>query len=173
MTWIVTLLPYVVSTMVGLWLAAYAYRRRSVPGALPFAVFLLGEALWTAGYIFELVSKSLAAKVDWDSFQFIGVFTVGLAIVVMARSYVGKPAALSKWSWLVLLLVPVGVTLAALSDPWHHLLRQSAHVVPGDPVGALLYDFTAVDFVGIAFVYGNCIYALALFMGYWRRARGP
>jgi len=169
MTWFLTLLPYVLSMAVSLSLAAYAYRRRSVPGAQPFAVSLVGQALWAFGYIFELLSKSLPAKIGWDSFQYIGFFVAALGVLVMARQYVGKRPPFSRRFWLLLLFVPLLVTGATLSEPVHHLLRRSAHIVPGEPAGALWYDFTGVDILGLAFLYATNIYAMALLFRHGRR----
>ena len=169
MMWLFTLLPYVLSVAVSLGLAAYGYRRRSVPAASAFSVSLIGQAVWAFGYIFELLSDSLPGKIGWDSFQYIGFFTIALSVLVMARQYVGKTAPLSLKFWLVMLPVPLVVTGAALSEPWHHLLRGSAHIVPGNPVGALWYDFTAVDILAMSYLYVIQLYALVLLFRHGRR----
>jgi two-component system, cell cycle sensor histidine kinase and response regulator CckA len=169
MTWLLALLPYLLALVVTLSLAAYAFRRGGVAGARPFTVSLLGQALWTLGYIFELLSDSLAAKINWDSSQFIGYFTLVLAILVMAKRYTGHTLTLSRRFWMVVLPIPCLVTAAALSEPLHHLLRSSAHIVPGTPAGALWYDFTVVDVVGMVYAYGVFVYSIALLMRHWWR----
>jgi PAS domain-containing protein len=169
MTWLLTLLPYLLALVVSLSLAVYAFRCHAVAAARPFAVSLLGQALWTLGYIFELVSDSLAAKINWDSSQFIGYFTLVLAILVMAKRYTGHTITLSRRFWMLMLPIPCLVTVVALSEPLHHLLRSSAHIVPGTPAGALWYDFTVVDAVGMAYVYGVIVYSIVLLMRHWWR----
>lgn len=50
-------------------LAAYTFRRRSVPGALPFTFALLFAALWMAGTSLEIAALDAPAKIFWLKYQ--------------------------------------------------------------------------------------------------------
>ncbi len=50
-------------------LAVYSGRRRSVPGALPFAIGSLFAALWAAGSVMEAAAVEVQTKIFWFKFQ--------------------------------------------------------------------------------------------------------
>jgi PAS domain S-box-containing protein len=165
----IALLPYVLSVMLSLSLSAYGYRHRQIPAARPFIVFTLGQALWTQGYIGELVAETLPGKVAWDSYQFIGMFVATTATLYIAIRYTGKPVRHPRRLLQWLLVIPVLVTAAALTEPLHHLMRGSAHIVPGKLVGALWYDFTLIDSLGFLYAYGVLLWATGILISHHHR----
>ena len=60
---IIHLIPYLISLLVSTGVGFYAWRRREVVGARTFSVVSLAMAFWTLGYIFELLSPGLQAKI--------------------------------------------------------------------------------------------------------------
>lgn len=73
------LIPYFVSVIISGGGGLYAWPHRKVAGAIPLAWLAWAEASWTFGYLFELVSPSLEAKILWDNAQFLGGFITALA----------------------------------------------------------------------------------------------
>jgi PAS domain S-box-containing protein len=166
-TWFIPLLPYFISTLLSLILAAFAIRRRATPGSLAFATFMLFEASYTLGYVFELEARSLAAKIAWDSFQYVGAFGAALSMVAIAKRYVGRPRT-GALRWAPAFVVPLVVTAVSLTDGWHHLMRKSAHIVPDPPFGALWYDFVWLDYLAIAYFYACFVVSVAILAKHWR-----
>ncbi len=65
---------------------------RSDPIAPWFAATLLAILIWTFGYIFEIASPDLGAKVSWANFQFVGVVTLPVVWLEVVRRFAGlKP----------------------------------------------------------------------------------
>jgi N-terminal 7TM region of histidine kinase len=159
-THLATLAPYLFSILVSLALAFYGYRRRTVIAAKPFIAFAMGQALWTQGYICELLATSLTVKIAWDSYQFIGMFTLAIAMLITAQENVQQRHVGTLRYLSVLGIIPLLVTLIALSEPLHHKLRTSARIVPSYPYGTLLYDFTVVDYIGLIYLYATTLYAI-------------
>src|SRR5512136_2042329 len=61
--------PPFITVLFLLALAFYSWRRRSVPGALPFAIGSLFGALWAAGTVMEIAALDLPTKIAWFKFQ--------------------------------------------------------------------------------------------------------
>lgn len=70
--------PQALSILVALTAAVCAavafsvWRRRPAPGATPLALFMLGVAVWSVGYAFEVSSADLSTIVFWDNVQYLG-----------------------------------------------------------------------------------------------------
>jgi PAS domain S-box-containing protein len=157
-----TLTPYLFSILVSLALAFYGYRRRTVIAAKPFIAFAIGQALWTQGYVCELLATSLTWKIIWDSYQFIGMFTIAIAMLITAQESVQQKHVATTRYLVALGIIPLLVTLIALSEPLHHKLRTSARIDPSYPYGALLYDFTVIDYIGLIYLYFTTFYAITV-----------
>lgn len=105
-----------------LFLAAAAWRRRSVPGALFYALLLLCVALYTAGYGFEISSPRLEDKLFWTHFQYLGIAFIPVFWIFFIFDYTGHRKWLSgKWpaAWLVMPLLTVALKL---TDSRHGLV---------------------------------------------------
>jgi PAS domain S-box-containing protein len=79
-----------VASLVSAALALYAWRRRSVTGAIPFACLMLGIAEWTLAYAFELWSADLPAKLLSARFEYLGIVVVPPLGLVLALEYTGR-----------------------------------------------------------------------------------
>lgn len=71
--------PLVVSAAVLVALLAVTWRSRSDPVAPWFAATLVAFLIWTVGYVFEILSTSLGAKLRWADFEFIGIAVLPVA----------------------------------------------------------------------------------------------
>ncbi|GIK54842.1 MAG: PAS domain-containing protein [Chloroflexi bacterium] len=156
------LLPYAISFLISLSVAMYAWQRRSVPGARAFALATASQAAWTFGYIFELNSDTLAAKLFWDNVQFIATFIWPLAFLAFSMAYTGRPCLRPFLTWTLLVLPFLLFWGLMWTDRYHGLVRPSASLVPGEPFDALIYDFTAVVWLVSSYAYVLAFYALYL-----------
>ena len=65
--------PYIwlllVSAAIGAGFAVYAWRRRTVPGATPFAVVCLTALVWAVANGLEMAGMDLPTKLFWANLQ--------------------------------------------------------------------------------------------------------
>lgn len=114
--------PAIVSTALLGTLVYYGWRRRSVPGALPFAALMLCGALWALGSALEIASANPAAKVFWakvQSFWHIPTATTG---VWFALEYADLRRWLVRRNFVLAAAPPLLWLLLALTNDIHHLL---------------------------------------------------
>jgi PAS domain S-box-containing protein len=136
------LFPYVLSALISAGVGLYALNRRTVAGAVPFAWTALLQALASAGFILELLSLSLQAKIFWDNVQFVIIAISPLVILAFVFRYTGRRLA-HPWRTFGLLAAPIALFLLLLAtDDWHGLIRPEAWLIPGQPFAELVYDFT-------------------------------
>ncbi|HQI17936.1 MAG TPA: histidine kinase N-terminal 7TM domain-containing protein, partial [Leptospiraceae bacterium] len=65
----------------------YAFRRRSVRGALYFFLMPLGTAIWSFGYAGELLGKTQPFMTAMDNLEFIGSDLVVIGFFLFAWHY--------------------------------------------------------------------------------------
>ncbi len=128
-----------------IFLGSYSWRRRNVQGAKPFAIACLFAALWTAGVLGEISAADFAGKLFWLKFQVVWQLPTATAISCFVLAYSGLGRWLTRRNLILLILPPIFVILAVMSNDFHHLqwtaFRMEKHVVPS--LGTLGWAFIA------------------------------
>jgi PAS domain S-box-containing protein len=154
--------PPVFTVVVLIALAVYSYRRRSVPGALPFTFALLFGALWAAGYVLEYLAVDLAAKITWVKFQMAWQLPSATAVAFFLLEYAWPGRWLTRRNLALLSIVPLLVILLILTDHLHHLVWRgfvfNKTVTPLlGPLGWIAivyaYSFTVINFIVFAWLF--------------------
>ena len=164
MSWrtLLYLIPYFISLIMSLGVGIYTLRRRSVAGAAPFAFVAMSQAAWTLGFIFELISPGLEAKIFWDNVQFVPPVVWFIAFLAFALQYTGRRLKKPKLTWALLSIIPFLFVILAFTDKSHHLIRSAVRFVPGEPFPALIYDFTSAFWICGIYGYLLMITGIAL-----------
>ncbi|PWB50197.1 MAG: hypothetical protein C3F13_17165 [Anaerolineales bacterium] len=147
-------------------LAFYSGRRRSVPGALPFAIGSLFGALWAAGALMEIAALNLPTKIAWFKFQAAWQIPLVTATTCFILEYAWPGRWLTRRNLILLsipCLLPLGIIL---TNDFHHLVWLK-----------FLYDGEviplrgAVNWTFFAYAYGLTIINLIVFA--WLFLRSP
>jgi len=101
-----TLLPV---AGVSLLVAGYGWRSRPKPGAIPFAVFNLGAAVWALAAAFAAASASETWSYVWVYSQYFGILLVPTAWFAFALDYTGRDKWLTRKSVAALTIEPLVV----------------------------------------------------------------
>ena len=114
--------PAVASAVFAAVLAAYGWRRRSVPGALAFVGLIVCGGLWALGSAFELASTEVAAKIFWAKFQSVWQPATVTAGLWFAAEYADLRRWLVRRNLILLAVPPFLWLLLALTNDVHHFL---------------------------------------------------
>ncbi len=155
----------VFSASISLFLLVYTVRQRAVAAALPFALLLLGEFIWTVGYLCELLVVSLEAKIFYDNVQFLGSDAMGAGILLFALIYTGRGAWVNRYGWLLTLL-PIGNQFLIWTDTWHQLLRSVVTLDTGGFFPVLSYSYGPWFWFWAGYGYLLLLTALAMLIIY-------
>jgi PAS domain S-box-containing protein len=120
--------PALIASVVAAGLMYFAMRQRHIEQMWPFAMLTAAVAFWTLGYAFELSSVSLAAKLWFAKFQYIGIVIPPVAWLAYAAFYVGRPALITRRRMLLAAIVPAITVLLVFTNEWHHLIWARAEL---------------------------------------------
>ncbi|MBN1994424.1 MAG: PAS domain-containing protein [Anaerolineae bacterium] len=166
--------PYTLNLLLSAAIAALfawlAWRRRSAPGALPFALAMLSVAVWMAGY-----------TICWagaDAFtQLVGIKTVYLAIavepaafLVFAIQYTGKNHWLTRRHVTLLTVIPLLTLLLIWTNNWHGLFWKSMWLETGEGLTILRWERGIWSRVNAVYSYALGIFAFILLLQAFIRA---
>lgn len=165
MSGIVNYLPIFFSLLLTSLVGVYAWRHRFSPGIYTFFLVTLTEISWIVGYIFELASPSLEAKLFWDDFQFIGSLLMPIFLLIFAYEFTGQERDLPQSARWILFSLAIIFLILVFTNPLHGWVRtNNAWIVEGEPFDALLYDFTAPMWASFLASYGTYLVATSLFI---------
>lgn len=151
----------IVSVIISLGLAAYALRYRSTPGAYPFGLILVGESIWAAGYMFELLAPSLQAKIAWDNIQYVGNDAIAAGTILFALAYTNRDVWVKR-VMRVIWIQPVLNIAIIWSDHIHHLQRPAVWLDTSNLFPALEYDYGLWMWLILVYYYTLILIALVL-----------
>jgi hypothetical protein len=88
-------------------LAYLSWKRRTIDGAIAFAILMVGTALYAFGSSFEVSSTSMARTVWFMRFEFVGITTMPATWLVFAHQYTHHEWRGSRRLSVLLLIVPL------------------------------------------------------------------
>lgn len=148
MSWRLEYTPYVwpviASAVLLAVLAIYGWRRRSVPGALPFVALTICGIQWVLGSALELASLDLAAKIFWAKVQSAWQIPTATAGLWFALEYADLRRWLVRRNRILLAVPPLLWLLLTLTNDFHHFLwsgfsfEGSVHLVNNTAAWILL-----------------------------------
>lgn len=102
-------------------MALYAWRHRSIPGALPFAIMTALAVPWAIAVGLEIAAVDIGDKVLWAKFQRTLNTPAITAGLWFALDYTNLNRWLTRRTLLLLAVPPVLYLLMALTNSAHHL----------------------------------------------------
>jgi PAS domain S-box-containing protein len=176
MTWNYAYTPYIwpsvftIFLLIGL--AGYAWRRRSVPGTLPFTFAVFLAVLWATGSALEYAALDPDTKIAWVKFQTALHLPAGTAVTCFLLEYVWPGRWLTRRNLVLLAIVPLLVMGLILSDYIHHLVwRGFIFERSFDPPGAIIQLNGPAGWLIIAYSFGLVIVNLIVLA--WLFQRSP
>ena len=140
-------------------LAAWAWRRRSWPGALALAV-LWGLAVpWAMGGALGISAVDVPTKIFWAKYRYIWLIPMATAGLCFALEYANPGTWLNRITLLLLSVPSLVILLLVLTNGSHHLIwtgfsfdgNLHAHRGPADQIvffyGLLLLFSMSVIFI--------------------------
>ena len=132
MDWLYLLyiVPLLIAAAISVGLAAYAWLRRTATAAVPFAVLMFGVSIWSFGYAMEIGSASLAVKLLWAKFQYLGIVVLPVAWLALAVEYTGQGRWLSWRRLAFLSMIPLATLALTWSNELHNLIWSEVGLQP-------------------------------------------
>jgi signal transduction histidine kinase/CheY-like chemotaxis protein/HPt (histidine-containing phosphotransfer) domain-containing protein len=134
-------------------LAAHAWRRREVPGAVALVCLTLGVVWWSLTYALELVLPGLGPKLLSAKAQYVGIVSAPVAAFVFALQYLGQIQRLTRFQLAMLLTIPLVTLVAAWTNEYHRLLWATWAPAGEGPITPLRLTYGIWVWAHIAYCY--------------------
>ena len=165
--------PVVAAVVTGGCAAYVGLQKHLAPGARAYCVVMLSQAFWSLGYVGELLAPDLHGKIFWDDVQLPPPYLVTFGLLFFVFEYTGRSTrGLRRWFW-ALAALPLAACAWVFSDHFHGLARASAHIADAPPYGALLYDFSTIEWLSFIEVYAISGYAVYRLLSHATMQTGP
>src|SRR5437660_6267502 len=102
---------YAVAAMLGCGMGAYAWKHRTIPGAIPFAIVQFSSALWSIANALESSRTDLSSILFFSNIAFVGIGPLGPATLGIALQYTGRNQWFSGRKLVLLSFIPVATVL--------------------------------------------------------------
>jgi len=133
-------LPLIVAAAIALGLALFVLKyRRSVPGALTFALLMVAVAIWSGGYALEISATAFAAKVFFAKVQYFGIAAIPLLWLYFVTLFVGESSWMTAGRLALLAVMPLVTVLLVWFNERLHLIW--AGITINDSLGFAMLQF--------------------------------
>lgn len=152
-------LPLLISAIVLAFLAVYAWQYYSRGATVVvFSVTMCLLLIWTAGFVLEISSVTLAGKLFWANVRFIGISLLPVTWLALALVYTDRTRTLKRFLPL-LLSVPIATNIIIWTNNVHHLFRRNPTLdSAAGPFTILVNDY------GPWFYWVHALYGYTLFL---------
>lgn len=147
--WVLPFVAAVLSAMV----AGFAWRRRTVPGAMSLALLTCGTAWWALTNAITMLTPELEGKLFWFRPQYAAVTTVPPLFLVFGLAYTGLEKLLKPLRVAALFIWPLTVFLLALTNDHHHLIWAKVVLDNSGPIPMAIITHGPLFWYWVA--YGN------------------
>jgi PAS domain S-box-containing protein len=112
----------ILSSIISLFLARIAWKRRGVSGAIYLSLLFILVAEWSLTSALELASVDVASKLFWSTLSYIGIVTVAPLWFLFALDYTQNTEVIKRPRVIFLFLIPAAVIYLAFTNAWYGLV---------------------------------------------------
>ena len=109
-------------------MGVFAYRRRNMLGAQPFALLMFSFGVYSLGYCLELTSPTLPLMLFWNKVEYFGIVIFPTAYLLFTIQYTGYGQWLTRRRVMLLLLLPGLFLLVKLFDEQLRLIYLTSEI---------------------------------------------
>lgn len=150
---VIYLITSVLALVITVALAIIAWGRRTRPGVKVLSWLMVAGAIWSLGYLLEMATVTLDAKLFWARFQYLGIVSVPGLWLLFVLEYTGRTDK-ARSGWLLLLTVVPLLTLGAVwTNPLHGYFWENIHLEEGASFATLEFEYAPVFWVHTAYSY--------------------
>jgi signal transduction histidine kinase len=135
---------YTLVSLASLFILAFLLTRlwvaRDAPGALELLLCTLSCAVWSIGYILEILVPGLAGKIFWAKFQYLGIATVPVWVLLFIFRYCGLKTFFSVRYMLALLVIPALTVAFTATNEMHRWMWVRTELQPNWATAPLAID---------------------------------
>lgn len=165
------LIPLFVAAGILLVILWYSTRHLEAPGAKTLAWVCFFASEWSIGYIMELASVDLSAKIFWAKMEYVGIVGVPMAWLAFALDYTNRRGWLTRRNMTLAALIPVLTLVFNWTTETHGLIWRSVSIDPASLVPALSTSYGPFFWVHLIYSYAAMLAGTVLMINRTRRSQ--
>ena len=122
---------FVAGLLISITLTIIVWNRRSAPGALLFALFVLAGAVWSFFWILEIGSQLISSKILWAKLENVGILATCVLWLAFVLDYTGDPWWRRPRNLMLLSAVPLITLLLVWTNEWHGWYYSNIYNITG------------------------------------------
>ncbi len=150
-------------------LGSYAWKRRNVPGAAPFALLMLAATVWVIANGLEKAGADLPTKLFWANVQYMVYGPISVLWLILALDYTGRREWLTPRNLAVLLAIPMLTAVVAWTNDAHGLLRRDVFLDTAGPFPVIAKTYGPWFWVFLAHSYVTLTLTVWSFIRAWQQ----
>jgi PAS domain S-box-containing protein len=119
----------IISSIISLFLAWSAWKRRGVSGALYLSLLFILVTEWSLTNALELASVDVASKLLWSKLSYIGITTVAPLWFLFALDYTQNQEVIKRTRVIFLFLIPAAIIYLVFTNEIYGLVWPFIYVV--------------------------------------------
>ena len=108
-------------------LACIAWNRRDVRGAKTFSIYTALIAWWSFFYALEITAVDPALHLFYLKVEYLAIPWIPAFVILFAMEFGGLEHLITKWSRLVIFLIPILGFLSYFTNDFHHWYYLAVH----------------------------------------------
>ncbi|MBN1317829.1 MAG: PAS domain S-box protein [Anaerolineales bacterium] len=143
----------IISSIILIFVAYYAYRKRENPGGILLALLSIALAEWAFTASIEATVKTLPAKILWSKISYIGIVNIPLLLLLFSYEFTRRETVKKIWRFGPLFLFQLVILGLAFTNEHHHLIWTTftPSSIPGS--NTFIYGHGAWFWIMIAYIY--------------------
>ncbi|MFK7803430.1 MAG: histidine kinase N-terminal 7TM domain-containing protein [Anaerolineae bacterium] len=118
-----------------------------------FSLLMVAVSIWSFGYGLEIGASSLAWKIVWAKFQYLGIQLTPMSWFLFAILYSGNTRLYTSLRAKLLLIVPAITFGLVLTNEFHHLIWQTIEIDTAGYFHPLIVTYGAWFWVAATYSY--------------------
>jgi PAS domain S-box-containing protein len=123
------IIPLLISASISIFVAVYAWVRRSTPSAIALSLLAGAIAEWSLGYVLEIAGADLSTKLLGGQIQYFGITTAPLFWIIFAFNHANQGNRLTQRRMFLLAIIPLVTLVLALTTQYHGLIWKTFSIV--------------------------------------------
>jgi PAS domain S-box-containing protein len=130
------------------------WKRRSAPGALPFALFILSGAIWSIAWMLELGSQEIGDKIIWAKMAYLGKSLSATLWLTFILEYSGYTWWRKPRNLCILAAIPLLTIFLVWTNEWHYWFWSNIYVVHTDAGKEIVWEYGPLFWTQLTYQYG-------------------
>lgn len=121
-------IAYAVATFLSLISAAAVSVRKSNPGYRQFSLVLISLSVWSLASVFEAGALSVAGKLIWSKWQYVGAVSISPLWLLFAAEYTKQKKFQSRFLQYLIWVIPAITLMLAFTNEYHSLVWKEIYI---------------------------------------------